>query len=167
MNPRTASKGTRPRHAVAAAQRGVSLVEVLTAVLILSIGLLGIAMVQTRSLSSNSTSMVRAMAVVASYTILDAMRADRANALTGAYNGTIDASACPSTSGTLAQTTLADWCLSLGSDALGAGTAAVGTIEGPAVTGTTDTYRVTITFDDSRTGNGATGTQTVVTSARL
>ncbi|MEJ0100546.1 MAG: type IV pilus modification protein PilV [Pseudomonadota bacterium] len=164
MNRRTANKRIRPHRPGAAGQRGVGLVEVLTAVLILSIGLLGIAMVQTRSLSSNSGSMVRAMAVVASYTILDAMRADRANALTGSYTGEVDASACPTDSGTLAQTTLADWCANLRDTFGAAGTAPKGKIE--VVAGSPETFQVTITFDDSRTGNG-TQPQTVITSARL
>ena len=162
MNRQIASKLDRARRPGSSLQRGVGLIEVLAAVLILSIGLLGIAMMQTRSLSGNNSSMTRALAVVASYTILDAMRADRANALAGSYNGTIDASACPADSATLAQSTIADWCATL-RDTFGAAAAApTGKIE--AVGGSTDTFQVTITFDDSRAGNG---TQTVVTSARI
>lgn len=108
--------------------------------------------------------MVRAMAVVASYTILDAMRADRANALTGAYNGTVDASACPTTTANLAQSALADWCATLRDSFGAASTAPTGKVE--VVAASPETFQVTITFDDSRTGNGS-GTQTVVTSARL
>jgi type IV pilus assembly protein PilV len=165
MNQQTANKRARVRHLDMPAQRGVGLVEVLIAVLILSIGLLGIAMVQTRSLSSNNGSMTRAMAVVASYTILDAMRADRANALAGSYTGTVDASACPTSSGTLAQTALADWCANL-RDTFGAAAAPTGVIS--VVAGSPDTFQVAINYDDSRTGNcGSSCAQTVVTSARL
>jgi type IV pilus assembly protein PilV len=137
---------------------------VLVAVLILSIGLLGIAMVQTRSLSGNNGSMTRASAVIASYSIIDAMRTDRANAVAGSYTGTVDAASCPATSGTLAQTALADWCAMLRDTFGSAGTAPTGKVE--VVAGSPETFRVTITFDDSRTGNGS-GTQTVITSARL
>ena len=164
MNQQTANKRARVRPPQILTQRGVGLVEVLIAVLILSIGLLGIAMVQTRSLSSNNGSMTRAMAVVASYTILDAMRTDRTNALAGSYTGTVNAGSCPTTSGTLAQTALADWCASLRDTFGAAGTAPTGAIA--VVAGSPDTFQVTITYDDSRTGNGS-GTQTVVTSARL
>jgi type IV pilus assembly protein PilV len=164
MNQQTASKPARACGPDMQAQRGVGLVEVLIAVLILSIGLLGIAMVQTRSLSSNNGSMTRAMAVVASYTILDAMRADRANALAGSYTGTVDAAGCPTTNSTLAQTALADWCANLRDTFGAAGTAPTGAIA--VVAGSPDTFQVTITYDDSRTGNGS-GMQTVVTSARL
>lgn len=164
MNRRTANKRIRSRSYGASGQRGVGLIEVLVAVLILSIGLLGIAMVQTRSLASNNGAMTRAMAVVASYTIFDAMRADSTNALAGAYNGTIDTSACPTDSGTLAASALADWCVNL-RDTFGAANATpTGKIE--AVAGSLDTFQVTITFDDSRTGNGS-GSQTIITSARL
>jgi len=165
MNRRTANKWVPVRRAGAAGQRGVGLIEVLVAVLILSIGLLGIAMVQTRSLSGNNGSMTRAMAVVASYTILDAMRADRTNALAGAYNTTVDAGMCPTDSGTLAQSALADWCAGLRDTFGAAGTAPTGKVE--AVGGSPNTFKVTITFNDSRTGNGDSGNQTVVTSARL
>src|SRR3546814_19309439 len=60
-------------------QRGVGMIEVLVSVLVLSVGLLGIALVQTRALANNTSSMGRSLATVATYTILDAIRADRAN----------------------------------------------------------------------------------------
>jgi type IV pilus assembly protein PilV len=162
VNPPIANR--RSHEPRIAGQRGVGLIEVLVAVLILSIGLLGIAMVQTRSLSGNNGSMTRASAVIASYSILDAMRTDRANAVAGSYNGTVDAAACPTTNGTLAQTTLSDWCAMLRDTFGAAGTAPTGKVE--VVAGSPETFQVTITFDDSRTGNGS-GTQTVITSARL
>ncbi|MCX6042539.1 MAG: type IV pilus modification protein PilV, partial [Caldilinea sp.] len=101
--------------AAALRQRGVGLVEVLMAVVILSIGLLGISLVQTRALTNNSSAMARSMAVMASYSILEAMRADRANAIAAAlpYNTTVTASSCPTDTSTLANTQLQQWCLEL------------------------------------------------------
>ena len=68
-------------------QAGVGLIEVLVAVLVLSIGFLGVAALQARSMSTNNSAMVRSMATIASYSILDAMRADLPNAVAGNYNG--------------------------------------------------------------------------------
>ncbi|NGY06282.1 type IV pilus modification protein PilV [Solimonas terrae] len=154
-----------PRRAAAHRQRGVGLVEILVAVLILSIGLLGIALVQTRALSQNNSSMARSMAVVASYSILDAIRGDRANALTGSYNQTVTGSAtgsgCPDLS-SLANRQLNAWCVELGKT-LGAVTAPTGRVS----CSTAGICTVTITFDDSRVGAGGNSAQTVVTKAML
>lgn len=161
MSPQIAKDSRRPRRRHH--QRGVGLIEVLIAVLILSIGLLGIAAMQTRSLSANNSSMARSMAVLATYSILDAMRADRANAVANAYTGTVTASSCPSLSGTpsLAQRQLASWCSELG-NTLGAASTTTG-----AIACATGDCTITITFDDSRIGSGGTSTQSVVTRGAL
>ena len=67
-------------------QAGVGLLEVLIAVLVLSFGLLGLAGLQMSALRNNQSAMERSMAVVESYTIVDAMRVDRTNAINGAFN---------------------------------------------------------------------------------
>lgn len=79
-------------------QRGVGLVEVLIAVLVLSIGLLGLAGLQLRTLRNNQSALERGMAVVETHKIVDAMRADRANAILNLYNITL---AAANPSGTL------------------------------------------------------------------
>ena len=86
-------------------QAGVGLIEVLVAVLVLSIGFLGIAALQAMSLSTNNSAMARSMATIASYSIMDAMRADIANAKAGAYNTStaLKATACPTDTSTLAK----------------------------------------------------------------
>lgn len=142
-------------------QCGVGLIEVLIAVLVLSIGFLGIAALQAKSLSTNNSAMARSMATVASYSILDAMRADRANALAGVYNSTVTANACPAV-GSLSANQLNQWCLDLG-QALGATAATTGNVN---CSGTGDCI-ITIQFDDSRAGTGGTSTQQVVTRALL
>lgn len=68
------------------AQSGMTLVEVLVAVLVLAVGLLGLAGLQTSALRNNQSSMERSLAVIESYGIVDAMRADRANAENGAFD---------------------------------------------------------------------------------
>lgn len=144
------------------AQSGVSLIEVLIAVLVLSIAFLGIAALQAVSLSTNNSAMARSMATVASYSILDAMRADIVSAKNGNYNKTVTANACSSTVTTLADTQLAQWCNQLGRN-LGAAAATKGTID---CTGA-GVCTVTIAFDDSRAGKGGSSNQTVTTKAML
>jgi type IV pilus assembly protein PilV len=130
-------------------QIGVGLIEVMVAVLVLSIGFLGIAALQAMSLSTNNSAMARSMATIDSYAILDAMRADRTNALAGAYNTKVTANSCPAGAGTLVTNQINTWCTSLGTD-LGS----VGTTKGTvACTAATGACTVTIAFDDSRASN--------------
>lgn len=58
------------------AQRGVGLIEVLVAVLIMGIGLLGVAAMQATALRNNQSAFERTQAVVQSYAMLDAIRAN-------------------------------------------------------------------------------------------
>jgi type IV pilus assembly protein PilV len=69
-----------------AAGRGVGLIEVLIAVLVLSIGLLGVAGLQARALKNAQSAYERSQAVALTYLMLDAMRANVDQARTGAYN---------------------------------------------------------------------------------
>lgn len=113
--------GTSGRSMNVHAQRGVGLIEVLIAVLVLSIGMLGMAGLQTWSLRNNESALQRGMAVVQAYYIADAMRADRTNAVNGVFDLGI-ADAAPG--GTdFASTSRADWRASLqqvlGPDATG------------------------------------------------
>lgn len=147
-------------------QHGVGLIEVLIAVLVLSIGFLGIAALQARSLSMNNSSMARSVATIDSYSILDAMRADLASAQSGAYNTTVKANACPSDKSTLANAQLGQWCGQLAAG-LGASATTTGTI---TCTGLIGDCTVTVSFDDSKSKSAATdtsGTQTITTRAML
>ena len=147
-------------------QRGVGLIEVLVAVLVLSIGFLGMAAMQARSLSMNNSAMARSMATMDSYSILDAMRADLVSAQTGAYNGAVNASACPTATGTLADAQLTQWCSQLAAG-LGASASTTGTIN---CIGTQGVCTVTVTYNDSKSESAATdtsGMQTVTTQAML
>jgi type IV pilus assembly protein PilV len=147
-------------------QSGVGLIEVLVAVLVLSIAFLGIAALQAMSMSTNNSAMARSMATIASYSILDAMRADLVTAKAGTYNTTVIANACPDTSaGTLASAQLAQWCTQLG-QTLGA-TANTKGLVACTDTGSSADCTVTITFDDSRAGVGGNSIQQVITRAML
>lgn len=76
----------RPSRPRTRAHRGASLIEVLVAVLVLSIGMLGLAALQARSLQGNVSSLQRTQGVVMAQHLLDILRADRASAATGAYD---------------------------------------------------------------------------------
>lgn len=157
-------------------QGGVGLIEILIAVLVLSIGFLGIAALQTKALANNNSAMIRTQASIAAYSMFDAMRADRANALAGNYNQTVTVGACPAGGGSLTQAQLATWCWGFdpanppagystgnpppgslvgGLAALGAG--ATGDILCQPIGGSASNCRIRITFDDSKaTGTPAT-----------
>lgn len=145
-------------------QRGEGLVEVLVAVLVLAIGLLGIAMMQTRALSGNNSTTARSMAVVASYSILEAMRIDRANAIASKYNTTMYGNNCTVTTTTtaLAQNQLINWC-----NDLAAKLGPLRTTQGKVNCDTNGTCLITIQFDDSKVGQGGDAAMTVKTQAAL
>jgi type IV pilus assembly protein PilV len=65
--------------------RGLTLVEILIALLVLSIGLLGLAALQTSSLRFNTSSYYRTQATALAYDFADRMRANRQAALNGQY----------------------------------------------------------------------------------
>src|SRR3546814_17056885 len=101
-------------------QRGVGMIEVLVSVLVLSVGLLGIALVQTRALANNNSSMGRSLATVATYSILEAIRADRANL--AAYSDiSVEGGSCADGGSTLHEHKINAWCKEL-ADTLGAET---------------------------------------------
>jgi type IV pilus assembly protein PilV len=70
---------TAPRHRPRRS-RGFSLMEVLVALLVLAIGLLGLAALQAQGLRYNHDAYVRSQATSLAYDIIDRMRANRANA---------------------------------------------------------------------------------------
>src|SRR5690606_758632 len=67
-------------------QAGAGMIEVLVAIIILSIGLLGLAGLQTAGLKSNQGASFRSTASIMAYSILDSMRANRVAAGAGGYN---------------------------------------------------------------------------------
>lgn len=62
-------------------QTGFGLVEVLVALLIISVGLLGIAALQAMALKNTGSSMERSQAVIQSYSYLEVLRANRDQAV--------------------------------------------------------------------------------------
>lgn len=165
LAPRSCGVCPKPRFA----QRGVGLLEILVAAAVLTIGILGIIVLQVKTLADNASSLGRTQAAIAAYSMFDLMRADRANALTGAYNATVSADNCPNAADTLARAQLRNWCL--GYDAAANNTAppdaqrgglfalgpkASGTVAcaptGPNVTASN--CSITLTFNESKATAG-------------
>jgi type IV pilus assembly protein PilV len=125
-------------------QRGVSLVEVLVSVVVLSIGLLGLAGLQASGIRVSQSSIHRGQAAQVAYDIVDRIRANVANA--GEYEVQLGAVAKPNNA--VAATDMQDWRLRLQS--LPDGDGAV-TINGTEVT-------VVVQWDDMRGAGVLRGT---------
>ncbi|WP_235264419.1 MULTISPECIES: type IV pilus modification protein PilV [Nitrosomonas] len=115
------------------------MIEVLVAIIVLSIGLLGLAGLQSAGLTYNQSASFRSTATMMTYSILDSMRANRTAAINGSYNIAIGAS-IPSGS-TIPEQDLNNWFNELALR-LPAGTGAIN-VAGNVIT-------VTIQWDDSR-----------------
>jgi type IV pilus assembly protein PilV len=78
---------------------GFSIIEVLVALLVLAIGLLGLAALQAQGLRFNHDAYVRTQATHLAYDIIDRMRANRANV--AAYTAPDPAAGCDPTDATI------------------------------------------------------------------
>lgn len=106
-------------------QAGFSLLEVLVAIVIMSLGLLGLAALQATGLKNNYSAYTRSQAALYAYDMIDRLRVDRQAALAGSYNLTLAASA--PTGSTLADTERANWLAQLASLPAGDGSISVTT----------------------------------------
>ena len=101
--------------------RGFSMLEVLVALLVLSVGLLGLAALQTMGLKFNTQSYQRTQAVLNAYDVIDRVRANPSGVLTGSYDniGKDDTPptlpTCPCSPAQMADFDIAQWKASLSS----------------------------------------------------
>lgn len=138
-------------------QSGFTLLEVMVAMLVLAIGLLGLAGLMTSSMRNNLSASHRTQATWMAYDIIDRMRANRAGAVSGGYATVMGTAATCSPAvpaGTIKEQDIAAWKNQLAC-ALPAGN---GSITFPASGGA----RVVIRWDDSR-GIADSTSQTVKT----
>lgn len=137
--------------------KGTSLIEVLVSVLVLSVGLLGIAAMQATALRNTESAMQRTQAVVQSYAVLDAMRANADQARANAYNTAAWTCAAPG-AGTLASNDTGAWITSMrqtvSDDACG------------MITCAGNVCTIDVRWNDSR-GSGGSTTQTLRTVSRI
>lgn len=161
--------------------RGFTLVEVLVTLLVLSIGLLGIAKLLLVSSRANDSAYLRTQATALAYSILDSMRANRQAAVDGDYNGSSGAAANPGTQcpvgspcsgGSIAQYDMWNWqqALTTGLGPSGSGTVATANVT-DAVTGGTDvTATITVQWNDTvaqQTFGASAGTVSVTLETML
>lgn len=139
-----------------ATNRGVGLIEVLIAVLIMAIGLLGIAALQATALRNSQSALQRSQATMQTYAILDAMRANVAAARIGQYN--LAMTCAPPDAGSLIASDLHNWIGSM-KDSLGPSAC------GKITCGSLD-CEIGVEWDDSRGTDGG-DKQTVLTRTRL
>jgi type IV pilus assembly protein PilV len=136
-------------------QGGFTLLEVLIALLVLSIGLLGIGKLMMLSARANDSAYMRSQATALAYTMLDAMRSNRQAAIVqgydtamGAFPGPIACTlAAPCNSGQQAQSDLNLWGTSLAT-ALPQGQGSVATVVAAGATANDVTATVTVQWSD-------------------
>lgn len=137
---------------------GFSLLEVLIALVILSVGLLGIAAMMSTTLKANDSAYMRTQATELAYNMLDRMRANRSAALGGSYNIALAATVAnpPNCTGSgtvhpgctpdqLAQFDLAQWKQDLAATLPG-GDGSVGT----SISGGATVATITVQWTDTR-----------------
>jgi type IV pilus assembly protein PilV len=159
---------------------GFSLVEVLIALVILSVGLLGIAAMVSESLKSKDSSLYRTQALDFASNILERMRANKAQATSGSYdvnyggrgsNGTIPSDSCTSTNcspGQMAGVDLTQWQQEI-SDALPAisnSAPAAGSITTTTV-GQMTQVNISIRWNDKRANSAVSGAASSVAAAAV
>ena len=139
-------------------QAGFTLLEVLIAIVILSIGLLGVAGMITKAMKSNDSAYMRSQATIAANTLLDNMRANGPGVAAGNYSGST--SAVTATSYACYGSTTACSTSSIATDdmlafknrlaAIPNGAGAVSVVQ---TSGTQYVAAVTVTWNDTRAGN--------------
>lgn len=136
------------------AQAGLSLIEVMVAVFVISFGLLGVAAIQITGLKNNHSAYYRSTATVLAYDMLDRMRANKKGLIAGEYDTSgafLDGKTTPGTSGTMSGTDKEEWLAALGNQLPGA----KGKVEAAA---NAATLRVSVQWNDGR-GTGGSATQ--------
>jgi type IV pilus assembly protein PilV len=76
----------RPAALSRGGQAGFTLIEVMIAVLVMGLGLLGFAMLQTMNVRFTKSAQQRTVAVMLAYEVIDMMRLQRSDSGLGAYN---------------------------------------------------------------------------------
>ena len=122
-------------------QKGVSMIEVLVAILVSVIGLFSVMKLQLTAVSNNHSAYFRSQAAIISNALIDQLRANPTSALAGNYDLTL--AQTPPTSGGLEVTDLAQWRTDLAAG-LPSGTGSVACVQATRI------CNLTVQWDDSR-----------------
>lgn len=152
-------------------QQGAGLIEVLIAVLIMGIGMLGMAAMQATALRNNQSALERTQATIQTYSILDAMRANRQRALAGDYD-VARTCAVPATGATLALKDIHAWFADMQNSHSMGNTACA------SIARNGNQFVITVDWDDSRASDntetvpaalqdGVAARNRVITAVRL
>ena len=137
-------------------QAGFTLFEVLIAVVILSIGLLGLASLQAAGMRNNNSAYMRSQASVLAYDMADRIRANRLGNYIASFPNGVQRTACLSAPGcssdNMAQNDVFEWQTAVGAT-LPMGSGIIGLVG--------SVYTITSAWDDSFSG---TAGQTFSTS---
>lgn len=148
---------------------GFTLLEVMVAMVIFSIGLLGLAGLQAQSVQFSHSAYLRSQATFHAYDILEKMRANRAIAFTGNYNASFASTGtdngCYSNSGNCTPTQLAlhdifDWKQLLTSLPDGDGSVS------STLAGTATTFTIIVTWSDRSASDGS-GTESITVRSEI
>jgi type IV pilus assembly protein PilV len=143
---------------------GVSLIEVLVSILLVTLGVLGASAMQTVALRNNQSSYEGTQSSILVQGLLDAMRSNAAGVTAGNYNTSGWLCTAP-TATTLPARDMARWINAL-HDQMNA--AACGRVTCAATTGSagSNTCTVSVRWNDARTASGSAG-RTVETQVQL
>lgn len=157
----------RPTRTSVRQQQGFTLLEILIAITVLSIGLLGLAGLQLTALQTGQTSYQRSQAVALAYEIADRMRANRTQAGLKAFqiaanptlsSPSVDCTSAVCTPAQMAAYDLYHWYTDSVVTTLPSGTASI--YCGPSPTSACSTgvvQTVTVMWDENRTGASGVG----------
>ena len=136
-------------------QNGVSLIEILVTIAVMSIGLLGVAGLIVTSAKNNQGAYFRTQATMLAHDVIDSMRANKVSALAGQYNVSVGSVA---SGGGLAATEINSWKEALKTELPNG--------EGSIVVDINGNVSVVVTWNDSRNATN-TRDMSFATSSRL
>ena len=147
----------RPAQRARRSQAGVSLVEVMVSVLVVTVGLLGAAALQASALRNNQGSYERTQTSILTQGIFDAMRANLAGVTAGDYNTSGYVCTAPSVV-KLANSDVGRWITTMQSQIHSGACASIACAAGVCTVG--------VRWDDSR-ATGGSSAQTISMKAQL
>ncbi|WP_298611198.1 hypothetical protein [uncultured Thiothrix sp.] len=132
-------------------QKGAGLIEILISVVVLAVGLTGVAAMQVRSVRNNAAALQHSIAVIQAQSMADLLAISRAQALAGDFNITLTAT--NPTGQTFIPKSITEWRTSI-SSLLGAG--ATGSVN---CVNASSTCTILVQWDNSRATEGSAAQQ--------